>query len=99
MSYTSYGAAKREVLPSVEHRQSRYLNNRAENSHQPIRQRERTMRRFKSAGQAQRFLSAFELIVGHFRPRRHRFTASACRAERQRRFLVWSVVTGQSAAA
>ena len=44
----SYGAAKREILPSVEHRQHRYLNNRAENSHQPTRQRERRMQRFKS---------------------------------------------------
>jgi putative transposase len=52
----SYGAAKREILPSVEHRQHRGLNNRAENSHQPTR-RERVMKRFKSAGQAQRFLS------------------------------------------
>ena len=52
----SYGAAKRLVLPCVIHRQSRYLNNRAENSHQPTRQRERRMRRFKSPGQAQRFL-------------------------------------------
>jgi len=43
----SYGAAKREMLPSVEHRQHRYLNNRAENSHQPIRQQERRMGRFK----------------------------------------------------
>jgi putative transposase len=41
----SYGAAKREILPSVEHRQHRYLNNRAENSHQPTRQRERRMQR------------------------------------------------------
>ena len=55
----SYGAAKREVLPSVEHRQHRYLNNRAENSHQSTRQRERRMRRFKSAGHAQRFLAAY----------------------------------------
>jgi putative transposase len=55
----SYGAAKREVLPSVEHRQSRYLNNRAETSHQPTRKRERVLQRFKSAGHAQRFLSAF----------------------------------------
>jgi putative transposase len=39
----SYGAAKREILPSVEHRQHRYLNNRAENSHQPARQRERRL--------------------------------------------------------
>ena len=54
----SYGAAKREILPSVEHRQHRYLNNRAENSHQPTRQRERRMQGFKSAGHAQRFLAA-----------------------------------------
>jgi putative transposase len=53
----SYEAAKRELLPGVEHRQHRYLNSRAENSHQPTRQRERTMRRFKSAGQAQRYLT------------------------------------------
>ena len=79
----SYGAAKREILPGVEHRQHKRLNNRAENSHQPTRQRERTMRRFKSAGQAQRCLSAFGLILGHFRPPRHRFTAAAYRAERQ----------------
>jgi putative transposase len=46
----SYGAAKRELLPGVEHRQHRYLNNRAENSHQPTRQRERRMQRFKSPG-------------------------------------------------
>ena len=44
----SYGAAKREILPGVEHRQHRYLNNRAENSHQPTRQRERRMQGFKS---------------------------------------------------
>ncbi len=54
----SYGAAKRESLPGVEHRQHRYLNNRAENSHQPPRQRERRMSGCKSAGQAQRFLAA-----------------------------------------
>src|ERR671919_906849 len=53
----SYGAAKREMLPSVEHRQHRYLNNRAENSHQPTRQRERRMGKFKAPGHAQRFLA------------------------------------------
>jgi putative transposase len=46
----SYGAAKKEILPGVEHRQHKGLNNRAENSHQPTRQHERVMRRFKSAG-------------------------------------------------
>ena len=54
----SYGVAKRELLPDVEHRQSHYLNNRAENSHRPIRRRERQTQRFKSSRQAQRFLSA-----------------------------------------
>ena len=54
----SYGAAKREIMPGVEHRQHKGLNNRAENSHQPTRRRERIMKRFKSARQAQRFLSA-----------------------------------------
>jgi len=55
----SYSAAKAEVLSGVEHCQQKYQNNRAENSHQPTRLRERVMRRFKSAGHAQRFLSAF----------------------------------------
>jgi putative transposase len=50
-------AAKREILPGVEHRQSRYLNNRCEVLHQPTRRRERHMRRFKSAQQAQQFLA------------------------------------------
>jgi putative transposase len=75
----SYGAAKREILPGVEHRQHRYLNNRAENSHQPTRQRERHMQRFKTPGHAQRFLSAYGPIAQHFRPRRHRFPAPAYR--------------------
>ena len=58
----SYGAARREVMPSIEHRQHKGLNNRAENSHQPTRRRERQMKQFKSAGQAQRFLSAHDQI-------------------------------------
>src|SRR5919108_5744806 len=62
----SYGAAKREILPGVEHRQSRYLNNRCENSHRPTRQRERRMQGFKSAGHAQRFLAAYGPIAQHF---------------------------------
>jgi putative transposase len=75
----SYQAARRGVLRSVEHRRSKYLNNRAENSHQPIRQRERAMKRFTSARHAQRFLSAFSGISPHFRPRRHRLTAEEYR--------------------
>jgi putative transposase len=52
----SYPAARRRVMPGVEHRRSKYLNNRAENSHQPTRQRERAMKKFRSPGGAQRFL-------------------------------------------
>ena len=54
----NHAAAKKDFRPSVEHRQHKGLNNWAENSHQPTRRRERRMKRFKSAGQAQRFLSA-----------------------------------------
>ena len=64
----SYQVAHRELVPSVAHRRSRYLNNRAENSHQPTRQRERAMKRFTSPGHAQRFLSAFSGISPHFGP-------------------------------
>src|SRR6202040_4230589 len=90
----SYGAAKREILPGVEHRQHKGLNNRAENSHQPTRLREKKMRRFKSAKHAQRFLSAFGLISGHFQPRRHRLSAGEYRAILQNRFQQWNEVTG-----
>jgi putative transposase len=62
-----YGAAKREIMPGVEHRQHRRLNNRAETSHQPTRRRERIMKRFKSAGEAQRFLSVHDPVANLFR--------------------------------
>jgi putative transposase len=64
----SYQVAHRELLASVEHRGSKYLNNRIENSPQPARQRERAMKRFTSPGHAQRFLSALRGISPHFRP-------------------------------
>ncbi len=95
----SYAAAKREVLPSVEHRQHKRLNNRAENSHQPTRERERRMRRFKSPGHAQRFLAAYGPIASLFRPRRHRLTATAYRQRRDHPFATWRAVTGVAAAA
>src|SRR5919199_1587142 len=89
----SYDAAKREILVGVEHRQHKRLNNRAENAHQPTRQRERTMRRFKSPGHAQRFLSAWGPIREHCCPRRHRMKAEEYRRERTRRFRVWNEVS------
>jgi putative transposase len=90
----SYGAALREVMPCVEHRQSKYLNNQAENSHQPTRQRERAMKGFRSVGGAQRFLSAFSGISPHFRPRRHLTPAHHYRAEMTVRFAIWDQITG-----
>ena len=86
----SYSVAKRELLPDVEHRKSRYLNNRAENSHRPTRRRERQMQRFKSPSLAQRFLSAHAFIYGHFHPRRHRSTARNYRAARALAFKIWT---------
>ena len=95
----SYGVAQREFLPEVRHRSSRYLNNRAENSHRPTRRRERQMQRFKSAGQAQRFLTAHSMIYSHFRPRRHLMAAGEyCRA-RTRAFRIWRQETCAQAAA
>jgi transposase-like protein len=72
--------------------------NRAENSHQPTRQRERAMKRFASPRQAQRFLSAFSGITPHFRLRRHLLSASEWRREMTDRFAVWNEITGLSAA-
>ncbi len=95
----SYGAAHRAVLPRVEHRRHKGLNNRAENSHQPTRERERRMRRFKSPGHAQRFLAAYGPIAAHFRPRRHRLTAAVYRETRAERFQTWRAVTGTPAMA
>jgi len=97
--FCSYGAARHRVLRSVEHRQSKYLNNRAKNSHQPTRQRERAMKKFTSAGHAQRFLSAFSGISPHFRPGRHRLSADEYRREMTDRFTTWNQITGTATAA
>ena len=89
----SYGAAKREIMPAVEHRQHLGLNNRAENSHQPTRRRERITKRFKSAGQAQRFLSVHDQVRNLFR-RLSTSNAADHRGSRARAFTAWSEVTG-----
>ena len=95
----SYGGAKRDILPHVEHRQSKYLNNCIEVSHQPTRRRERQMQRFKSARHAQRFLSVHARIHNHFQIRRHRLTADQYRAARYDAFRIWREVVGIAAAA
>ena len=95
----SYAAAKRVVMPGVAHRQHRYLNNRAENSHQPTREREKRMRRFKSADHAQRFVEVHGVIGSHFRPRRPLLTAADYRRLRSNQFRIWNEVTRASALA
>src|ERR671926_1995484 len=95
----SYGAAKGEVMPSVEHRQHKGLNNRAENSHQPTRRRERQIKRFKSPGQAQRFLSAHDRINNLFHLYRDHLPAAEYRAVRAQAFAIWAEITGAKAAA
>jgi putative transposase len=92
----SYGVAHRALMPSVEHRAHKGLNNRAENSHQPTRQRERAMKGFRSSGAAQRFLSAFSGISPHFRTRRHLMTAGGHRIELAIRFTIWDHITGST---
>ncbi len=85
----SYAAAKRCILPELEHRQSRYLNNRAENSHQPTRVQERQQKHFRSPEHAQRFLSLFETLNTAFRLRRHLISARLYRQRLKHAFRLW----------
>ena len=79
-------------MPGIEHRQHKGLNNRAENSHQPTRRQERQMKQFKSAGQAQRFLSAHDQINNLFHLRRDHVTAAEHRASRTQSFRIWTEI-------
>ena len=90
----SYGAAHRELGISAKHETGQYKNNRAENSHQPSRQKERQMRGFKSHGHAQRLLSSHGMINNLFRRDRHLMSARAFRELRERAFAMWNGVTG-----
>jgi putative transposase len=89
----SYSAARREIMPSVAHSTQQYENNRCELSHQPSRQQERQMRRFKSHGQAQRFLSCHGIVNNLFRLGRHKIQADKCRILRERAFSEWTRVS------
>jgi len=88
----SYSAAHRNIMPSVDHNTAWYANNLAEVSHQPTRQRERQMRGFKSAGQAQRFLSVHGVIRNLFNLGRHQLSSANYRLLRERSFKEWSPV-------
>ncbi len=88
----SYVPALKRVLPETEHRRHKRLNNRAENSHRPVRKRERALQRFKSPEHAQQFLDPFSAVCNHFRPRRHHLTAEHYRQIRTDRFSQWREV-------
>ena len=90
----SYGAAKRDVIPAVEHRSHKGLNNRAENSHLPLRKRERTMQGFRSAGSLQRFISIFSALRNLFVTPHHNRSALAIHIHRIRAMAHWKAVTG-----
>jgi putative transposase len=88
----SYDAAKREVMPGVEHRSHKSLNNRAENSHQPTRQRERIMKHFKSRRQLQRFVSIHDPIANLFHIPRHDISARHHRELRTAAMSMWAEI-------
>jgi putative transposase len=88
----SYGVAQRELMPDVIHKTTRYANNRAEQSHEPTRERERGMRRFKSPQQAQRFLSAHAAVYNLFNLGRHLVKAEHYRSLRISAFNEWKAV-------
>ena len=94
----SYPPALKRVLPGVEHRRHKGLNNRAEHSHRPTRRRERVLGRFTSPEHAQQFLSPFGPISNHFRPRRHLLPALEYHVLLQTRFVQWRELTGLAAA-
>src|SRR5712675_1110696 len=77
-----YGAAFRHLGLTCPHEQALRANNRAENSHQPVRRRERKMQRFKSAGSAQRFLSVHATVYNNFNLKRHLVSRSILRTFR-----------------
>jgi putative transposase len=89
----SYGAAQRDVMTCVEHRSHKGLNNRAENSHLPLRKRERVMQRFRSAGGLQHFISVFSAVRNLFAPPHQKRSALATHIHRIRAIVQWNAVT------
>jgi len=88
----SYGVAHRELIPESIHSTKQYENNRAEQSHEATRVRERGMRRFKSVGQAQRFLGAHAAVSNLFNLGKHLVGAEHYRNIRTTAFAEWSRV-------
>ena len=94
----SYAVAGRETMPGVEHRSHKGLNNRAENSHQPTRRREKIMKRFKSARQLQRFVSVHDPIANLFHFPRHALSSADHRDLRRAAMATWHEIANIPAA-
>ncbi len=90
----SYGAARRQVMPTVEHRSHKGLNNRAENSHLPLRKRERMMQGFRSLGGLQRFTSVFSAVRNLFVPPHPHRSALATYLHRLQAMAAWKAPAG-----
>ena len=86
----SYSSAFRDLGLSMRHEQGLRQNNRAENSHLPVRRRERKFQRFKSAGSAQRFLSVHAAVYNTFNLQRHLISRRTLRAFRAKAAEQWS---------
>ena len=93
----SYAAAQRQIMPDVEHRSHKGLNNRAENSHLPFRRRERVMQGFRSAQVLQRFVSVFSAVRNLFVPPRSRRSARATYLHRLNAMAEWKVAANVAA--
>lgn len=93
----SYGAAKRQVMPAVEHRSHKGLNNRAENSHLPFRKRERMRQGFRLIGSLQHFVSIFSAVRNLFVPSQANRSATQIRTRRRQPMAEWQAVSARLA--
>lgn len=90
----SYSAARRQVMPKVMHRSHKCLNNWAENSHLPLRKRERMMQGFRSVGDLQRFTPVISAVGNLFVPPHSRCSALATHFHRRQAIAVWKATAG-----
>ena len=86
---SSYKSVVKDLAPKAKHIRGKWLNNRVENSHIPVRTRERKMKKFKSHKHAQSFLDRFELIYGFMKPKRHLMSANSYRRSLDYRLKLW----------
>ena len=92
--FGSYAAARRQIMPAIAHRSHKGLNNRAENSHLPLRRRERAMQGFRSPGGLQRFIAVFSAVRNLFVPPRSRRSALSTHLHRLNAVAQWKAVAG-----